>query len=41
MEACLLRICVIAVFGNIRFDSNTLAPRHHRTYDIVWLSLEL
>jgi hypothetical protein len=24
---------VIVAFGNKRFDSNTLAPRHHRTYD--------
>jgi hypothetical protein len=40
MEARLLRICVIAAFGNIRFDSNTIAPRHHRTYDFIDPSLE-
>jgi len=40
MEARLLRICVIAVFGNIRFDSNALALWHHRTYDFVDPSLE-
>jgi len=34
MEAGLLRICVIAAFGDIRFDSNAVAPRHHRTYDL-------
>jgi len=41
MEACLLRICVIATFENIRFDSNALAPWHHHTYDIADPSLEL
>jgi hypothetical protein len=35
MEARLLRICVIAGFGNIHFDSKTLALRHHRTYDLL------
>jgi hypothetical protein len=40
MEARLLRICVIAVLGNIRFDSNALALRHHRPYDFVDPSLE-
>jgi hypothetical protein len=40
MEARLLRICVIATFGNIRFDSNAVAPRHHRTYDFIDPSLE-
>jgi hypothetical protein len=33
MEARLLRICVIAAFENIRFDSNAIAPLHHHTYD--------
>jgi hypothetical protein len=40
MEARLLRICVIAAFGNIRFDSSTLALRHHHTYHFVDPSLE-
>jgi cyclopropane-fatty-acyl-phospholipid synthase len=40
MEARLLRICVIDPFGNIRFDSNALAPRHRRTYDFIDPSLE-
>jgi len=40
MEARLLRICVIAVLGNIGFDSNAIALRHHRTYDFVDPSLE-
>jgi hypothetical protein len=32
MEARPVRICVSVTFVNIRFDSNTLAPPHHRTY---------
>src|SRR5207342_3023070 len=35
MEAHSLRICVIVTFENIRFDSNALAPRHHRNYHVV------
>jgi hypothetical protein len=26
---------VIVTFENIRFDSNALAPRHHRNYHVV------
>src|SRR5690349_5433143 len=35
MEAHSLRNCVIATLENIRFDSNALAPRHHRNYHVV------
>src|SRR5689334_14892918 len=41
MEAHLLRICVSVAFVNIHFDSNALAPRHHRTYDTFETLLEL
>src|ERR1044071_7367240 len=40
MEAHSVRICVSVTFLNIRFDSNAIAPRHHRTYVIVDPSLE-